>query len=699
MTRKRPAPPPAAEPQPDLTQVLQQAYAHWNAGQAAQAEMLARRVLEAWPGQADALHLLGLIAHAYGKLELAVEYLRGACQAPRAPAVYFSNLAEMCRQQGLLAEAEAAGRQATRLAPELPTAWNNLGIVLQECGRYDESATCLERVVAILPDSPEAHNNLGNTYKRAGRLADARAEYGKALALHPAYAEAHSNLAFLLSDLGEYAEAAEAAQLAIDYNPRLADAYINMAGIEAARQRPDQALHWIEALLAFAPLHAGGLLAKARLLLQCGQLQAALEAAGQAVAAAPQNADAYNMLGEAQQAQDRFEEALDSFDRAMSLPGIAREAAWLNRARLLMILGRAGEARAVLDGLLACYPDNAQAWSARADMTRFERGDPAIDAMETLLREDRVGDVPRRTALRFALGKAYMDCGATKEAWAHLVEANREKRASFDFDIGVATGGMTRIADAFTALPASAQAGNASDLPVFIVGMPRSGTTLVEQILASHSRVHGAGELPLMRDLVSRIAGFPEGMAQADPSALDALGDACVKRLAALSMGKDRVIDRTPSNFLYAGLIARILPRARIIHCRRDPVDTCLSCFSKPFGAEHAYSCDLVELGRYYRAYDALMACWRRILPADRYIEVDYEALVDDPEGQSRRLVEFLGLHWEPACLAYHRSPRPVRGASMNEVRQPIYRHAKGRWRAYAHYLGPLLSELGVEAT
>lgn len=263
-----------------MPEALRRAYAHWDAGQARQAEILCRQILAASPGQADASHLLGLIAHAYGRRELALELVRQACRAQDVPGLYFSNLAEMCRLQGMLAEAEAAARRAVDIAPDLAGAWNNLGIIQQESGLYAESAASLERVAAIQPDSPEAHNNLGNTYARVGRLQDARRAYGKALALREDYAEAHSNLAFVLGELGLYDEAASAAQRAIECNPRLADAYINLAGIENARSGPARALPWIEALLAFAPTHAAALAARARLQAQRGAAPATQNEAG-----------------------------------------------------------------------------------------------------------------------------------------------------------------------------------------------------------------------------------------------------------------------------------------------------------------------------------------------------------------------------------------------------------------------------------
>ncbi|WP_428980576.1 tetratricopeptide repeat protein [Achromobacter mucicolens] len=271
-------PPPTTGTQLSLREALQQAHAHWNAGQAAQAEVLCRRILAASPGQADASHLLGLIAHAHGQPALALDLMRHACRTDAAPAVYFGNLAEICRQQGLLAEGEAAARHATQREPGLVMAWNNLGIILQESGRHADSVECLERVAQLQPNSPEALNNLGNAYTGVNRLDEARQHYARALTLRGDYAEAHSNLAFVLRELGDYEAAANAGQRAIECNPRLANAYINLADIEAARSRPAQALQWIEALLAFSPSHPQALELRTRLRTACGSQAATAEA-------------------------------------------------------------------------------------------------------------------------------------------------------------------------------------------------------------------------------------------------------------------------------------------------------------------------------------------------------------------------------------------------------------------------------------
>jgi len=678
-----------------VPEALARAHAHWNAGQADQAEMLCQRVLAVWPGQADALHLLGLMAHAYGNVSLAASHLRQACRAPRAPAVYYSNLAEMCRQLGLLAEGEEYARQAVRLDASLAGAWNNLGILLQQAGKFAESRQCLERVLALQPDNPEAHNNLGNTLKHLRQPGLALAHWRRALTLQADYAEPHSNLAHLLCEQGDYEAAAGHARRAIELKPQLADAYINMAGVELARQRFGEALRWLDALLVFAPRHAAGWASRAVALRRSERLEEALEAAAQALAAAPESAEAHHAQGQVLQALGRTEAALAAFERAAALPGTAAEQGLSGQALLLMEVGETERAAAVFERALARFPRAPSVWYNFSDFHRFTAGDAGISAMEGLLGGADLGEADR-IMLHFALGKAFLDVGESGRAFSHLHEGNRRKRAAVIYNEAEAEAAMRGAAIGAAALARLEGAGAASERPVFIVGMPRSGTTLLEQILASHPAVHGAGEL----SYISGLAGAPDGLAEwaegVRPEAVRRLGERYLAEVGKLAGGRALVVDKMPANFFYAGFIRAILPGARIIHCRRDAVDTCLSCYSKLFTSPQNFSYELGELGRFYRGYEGLMAHWRGVLPASQFIEVDYEALVGDLERETRRLLGFLGLEWDAGCLEFYNTARVVRTASVNQVRQPVYRGAVGRWRAHAGQLGALLSALGV---
>lgn len=685
----------------NIPETLSRAYAHWEAGQADQAEWLCQRVLAVWPGQADALHLLGLMAHAYGNLDLAITHLRQACMAPRAPAAYSSNLAEMCRQKGLLAEGEEAAQRAVAMDPTLVSAWNNLGILQQEAGKLESSLACLERVIALKPEWAEAHNNLANTCKRLGRLDRAEKHYGLALDLNPNYAEAHSNLAFLLTARGAYDQAEAEGNRAIELNPQLADAYLNLAAAQIARRRYDAALRTLDALHNFAPQYPPSLIARAQTLKQLERLDDALEFAQRATALAPGNAEAHNALGQILQALGQVDEALAQFDLAIELPGSVKEEAMVGRASLLLEAGRKTEAMAAFELALAAFPDSSRILVGRADIKVFRAGDPDIAIIEAFLNEGGNKPLLDRILAQFALGKAYLDIGDSSRAFHYFDTANRQKRATFAYDSAATGKWLERIAKTFTAelFDRLRGAGAPSELPVFVIGMPRSGTTLIEQILSSHSQVFGAGELSALRQVIERHGEFPGLMTTLGHDDLAQIGQAYLSRIAPLAGTHARLIDKMPGNFFYAGLIALSLPGARIIHCRRDPVDTCLSCYTKLFAGEQSFTYEQTELGEFYTFYQELMTHWTELLPADRYTEVAYEAVVDDLEGEARRLVDFLGLPWEDACLSFHDNRRMVRTASLNQVRRPIYKTSKGRWQAHAEHLGPLLQALGVKAS
>lgn len=687
---------------PDTPLTLEQAFAlaqtHWNAGRTPQAEQLCRNILAVHPQQPDTLNLLALMAHAYGKLDTAINFLRLAAQAPGVAPTYLSNLAEMCRHKGLLSEAEQAAQRAVALDPNLAIGWGNLGIILQESGQLTHSLDCLKRFAAMQPDSPQAHNNLANTYRRLNRLDLAHTHYRQALTLDPHYAEAHSNLAFLFSAQGQFEHAVQAARRAIELNPRLPDAYLNLAEAETSCLRHAQALHWLDALHQFAPHHVAGLSARAQLLKKTERHDEALVAANTALELAPDNANAHLTLGLVLQALNRHDEALKHFDRAAELPGTVTEQALVARATLLQESGRKAQAHAAFDTALAAFPGSIAALTARTESKRYSADDSDIATMQAHLQDAQALVLNDQLTLHFALAKAYLDIADSPRAFHHLNTGNALKRATFAYEADASQAWMQRIAERFPAerYRQPSTTGAPSSLPVFVLGMPRSGTTLVEQILASHPQVHGAGELAALRHAIEHQGTFPDSSHSWSAADLQQIGERYLQQVEPLADGRTRLVDKMPSNFLYAALIPLILPGARIIHCRRDPVDTCLSCYSKQFGGDQLFSYNLDELGRFHRDYQALMAHLRQVLPAERFIEVDYEAVVDDLEGQARRLIEFIDLPWNDACLTFHTTERVVRTASVNQVRQPIYTHAKGRWRAHAEHLGPLLDALGL---
>ena len=323
--------------------------------------------------------------------------------------------------------------------------------------------------------------------------------------------------------------------------------------------------------------------------------------------------------------------------------------------------------------------------------------------MEDLAKDMSALAVEQQIELHFALGKASADLAQYERSFEHYRQGNTLKRPRIDYDETATLDMFPHIEEVFSAelIRRTEGLGDPSAVPILIVGMPRSGTTLTEQMLASHPAVHGAGELKWLNQMARQFRGrdvrgfFPEVARTLSAEQLRELGRTYVARLREQSATALRVTDKLPMNFRFAGLIHMMLPNAKIIHTRRHPLDTCLSCFTKNFGGAINYAYDLGELGRYWRAYDKMMAHWRAVLPEGVMLDVQYEDLVRDFEAQARRIVAFCGLDWDARCLAFHQTVRPVRTASVTQVRQPIYATSIERWRVYEPWLGPLLGELG----
>jgi hypothetical protein len=303
---------------------------------------------------------------------------------------------------------------------------------------------------------------------------------------------------------------------------------------------------------------------------------------------------------------------------------------------------------------------------------------------------------PQRIYLHFALGKAYDDLGDAEAAFTHLNAGNTLKRRTNGYDESKALALFERIGRTFDpAFLADARVGIADAAPIFVIGMPRSGTTLVEQIISSHPDVGAAGEISVMNDIARALGRFPEIVRTLGGDDLSRVGEEYVRRLHAYAPDAARVTDKTPSNMFFVGFIHLVLPNAKIVHVRRDPVDTCLSCYSQLFTREQGYAFDLGELGRYYRAYHHLMQHWRDVLPKERMLDVRYEDVVADTEGEARRLLAYCGLEWDERVLLFHQNQRAVGTASASQVRQPIYKTSVARWRRYETHLRPLLDALG----
>jgi tetratricopeptide (TPR) repeat protein len=624
-----------------LTAFLADGVAHQSAGRLDDAERCYQTILAADPSHAGALLHLGTLR----------------------------------LQAGATAEAIALLRAATTSAPSDATTHAALGAALHMAGQLEPAVAAFEEALAADPDSPESHYGLGIALHAQSRSEEAAACHRRALALDPDYPEAEVGLAAALLAMGRPAEAAEAAARAVDADAGYMDALALLATALARLQQHKQALAAWERLAAAAGDPCASGRGRATALRALRRHTEALEALEELLAVVPGDAEALRLRGVVLAETGQMAAAAESFEAAV------RQA-----------------------------PASALSWFGLVGCRLCRPGDAALGALSMLL-EDRSLPDPDRVLAHFALGRGLTDAGNPAAGFAHFQQANALKRWSVHYDEAAALDLPRRIAAVFTPelMRKMAGGGCRSEAPVFIVGMPRSGSTLVEQMLASHRAVCGIGEQPLFGQAL-RAAGldtparpFPESTAALDSKILAFLGAEYLTaaRAVAAQEGRgaaQRIVDKMLPNYCLLGLINLALPDARVIHVRRDPIDSCLSCYAQLFEAEIPYAYDLGELGRAWRACEAVMAHWRSILPATTLLEVDYAALVADPEAQIRRMLTHCALAWDPACLKFHQTERVVATASVAQVRRPLYNGSAQRWRPEREVLRPLLEALAGAA-
>jgi tetratricopeptide (TPR) repeat protein len=603
------------------------------------------------------------------------------------------DLALQHHRAGRLQEAIAAYRQAIALDPGFPEAHGNLGIALKDQGQLDEAIAAYRKAIELRPNFAAAHSNLGNALKDKGLFDEAIAAYRQAIAFRPNYPEAHSNLGNVLREKEQFDEAVAAFRQAIALRPGWAVPRINLGQVFREQGRLEEARLAFQQATQCEPNNFSAHSHLAAALADLQRLEEATNALDRAEILSPNSASVHEVRGLIQLRSGRGALAVDSFRRAIE---IAPESAsgWINLGHALRQTGRFTEAAECFRQILARQPGAVQAYSlmsgvgATADAGEIDRLTARVDDPKTPIRD--------RAVLGFVLGKILDDADRFDEAFSRYARANSlvlqmrhaagERYDGDEFARRV-DDSIAMFTPSFFSCPRDWA--EPSELPVFIVGMPRSGTSLVEQIAASHPDVFGAGELRDIGNIASSLS-----FTQFEPGSINEAAGKQLDRLRLLGGSALRVIDKMPANVEHLGLIATLFPSARVIFCRRDPRDTCLSCFFQQFEAGNLYSFDLIHCGRHHAQTDRFIAHWLKVLPL-RMLQVQYEDLVADLEGQSRRIINFLDLPWNPACLDFHRTERTVQTASDWQVRQPIYTRSVGRWRNYERHLGPLIEMVG----
>jgi tetratricopeptide (TPR) repeat protein len=619
----------------DPTQMLSLAMQHHRAGDLREAESLYRQFLHANPGHVDALHMLGVLAYQSGQFDSAVDHIR----------------------------------QALRLHPNFPAAYNNLGIALKAQGKLDEAIISFHEALRVSPSYADVYYNLGNALIDQGKLDQAIAAYQQAVHLQPSFANAFVNLAHVLKDQGKLEDSISCLEQVLRVRPDDADTHNRLGAA----------------------------------LIELGKLDEAIASFRTAVRLQPAFAGAHNNLGNALASEGRLDEAVACYRQALQLmPEDADTQGNLGIA--LTELGRREEAAEYFRKTLRSAPNHAEALYQLASMLRNKLTEKECALLERRLTEPGLPDIDRVKLLHGLIemcdAKGEYARAASLVREANALTLNLRRRAGKGYDPDKHAHWIDALIQAFT--PAFFERlngfGSATDRPVFIVGLPRSGTTLTEQVLAAHSQVHGAGELMLARADFRVLTGqLTEDNLVATLSKLSGKAIAHqsqwhLDQLRALSGTARRVVDKMPDNYLYLGLLAVMFPRAKFIHCCRDLRDVAVSCWMTNFRDFH-WANDPTHIATRFREYQRLMTHWRAVLPVS-VLDVQYEETVADLPGVAKRLVEWCGLDWEPACVDFHKGGRPVRTASKNQVREAVYTRSVSRWRHYEKEMSELFTAL-----
>jgi len=699
-----------------------------------QAELIYRQILDEIPTHADSLHLLGVVAHQRGQFKRAAQLMqRAVALAPDAGA-YYCNLAESLRMAGEISAAVTAAQKATALMPHNSDGYNHLGLALQMQGRFEESAAAFRGAIELRSDFALAHNNLGGVLRDLGQNDEALAAYREAVRLAPTLPLALSNLGQSLLEKGEKDDAEKYCKQAVTLAPDFPEGLSNLGNALRAKDNLTEAKECYRKALQLRPGVAmvHGNLGQA--LQQEGNLDEAIACYKQAAALDPKSPRFESYLASALSEKEDFAGAVEHYRMALALKSDFPEA--LNGlGAVLHEQGDFKQAIACFEDVLRQKPDFADAHAnlagAHSELGDMEKAnhhyreairyDPdytgALSVLATHLR-DKMPDEDIEKMKAFVAREHLSDWkrSALHHGLAHYFDAKKEyplaaehaAKGNFHRKEVWARQGKTYSRDDHTGFvsylikqfqPAFFERvrgwGLDTEVPVFVFGMPRSGTTLIEQILGSHPKVYGAGELSIAKEMFDRVplwmnvkAAPAACIPQMPMEVAHQAGKEHLSQLRALNATSPRIVDKMPDNYLWLGFLATIFPKAKFIYSKRDVHDIAVSCWITNF-KQIRWACDQEDIASRIKNHLRIMDHWKKVLPVP-ILEVEYEQTVEDLEGVARKMIEFCGLEWDPACLAFHESKRTVRTASLSQVRQPVYKKSVQRWKNYEEALKPL---------
>ncbi len=630
------------------------------------AESSYRRALKIKPSHVVAHNRLAMLFHMQGKFSAAASsYKRSLKLDDNQPIIYF-NLGSVLQEQGGSDEAQIKYKEALRLKPDYAKAYANLGYILREKGELVESEKNYKLAIQYAPEIPDIYCNLGITFLLQENIIEAKANLHKALKLNPDYADARAALADVYVFRGEFDKANIEYQQALEINPDLVEVlcgYANSLSLDGKHELAE--MHAMR-VLDIDPDNFNARIFLGTLCILLGRHEEALKFANEALAIDSGNTRAIVLLASIAEKQGNAEKAYNYLKPVLSEVHDNKEIA--------VVLGLISKA-------VGCE-------------------DEAIEVLGEVLKQKNNLQSIIRKQIHFILGGIYDGKRNYKLAFEHYYTANSLEQADFKIEkVRIETDHLVRVYDkAF--MKRIPRASTRSQRPIFILGMPRSGTSLVEQIISSHSNVFGAGELNDINSIVYSLHNhlgttvqYPDHLVLLTEEKLDGISKIYLDRLTELSSEAEKVTDKMPGNYKNLGLIELMFPDAHILHCMRDPLDTCLSCYFQDFHGYHPYIYNLKHLGQVYNEYLRIMEHWKKVLSIP-ILDVKYEELVGNQEAISRKMIEFCDLEWEESCLNFHKNKRLTLTASYEQVRKPMYKKSVQRWKNYEPYIEELIKEI-----
>ena len=634
-----------------------------NAGNLAAAEDCCRSTLRNYPRDVNMLALLGALLVKMNRVAEAETALRQAISEAPTFAKPHEDLGHLLVEQNRPQDALPLLERATHLDPKLENAWFKLGQALAMLGRGAEADRAFERCFELSPE--RRLMALAAEHQKDGRFEEAEQLYRRVLRQNPNNVDALRLLALVALKAGRESEAESLLQKTIALAPDFLAAQLDLGQLRKEQDRYGEALECFDRVLTVDPA----------------------------------NTQAHHLRGATLAAAAFTYEAIDAYRKCLELrPN--HVGALLGLGHVLKAVGRYDDAVASYNQCIRERPDLGETHWSLANLKTYRFDDAMVAEME---RRATGGGLTVQSEVNFlfALGKAHEDRGDYERAWHFYRTGNSKQRAEVSYDPVQTEVTNDRLVKVFSAdfLAERRGSGHPDPAPIFILGLPRSGSTLLEQILASHSQVEGTSELPYLGRVATWLSrnradgvNYPEAVQELRAQDFVRLGqDYLAQAQMHRRSGAPRFIDKMPNNFPNIGLLSLILPNARIVDARRHPLDACLSCYRQLFAKGQAFTYDLTEIGEYYLQYQRMMDHWAEALPG-RVLTVQYESVVTDFEAQVRRLLDFCGLAWEDACLKFYESDRPVRTPSSEQVRQPIYDRSIGHWRHYARHLDELVT-------